>query len=62
MIRSDVEETPEEEVEEQCVEVDAAEDRPCKLGHLTPPLVAVSIPGEKISTTRLPESRLPTCG
>ena len=50
MIRFDVEETPEEEVEEQCVEVDAAKDRPCKLGELAPQLVAVGVPGENIKT------------
>ena len=48
MIRFDIEETPEEKVEEQCVEVDAAEDCPCKLGELAPQLVAVGVPGENI--------------
>ena len=44
LICSDVEETPEEKVEEQCVEVDAADDRPGKLGELAPQLVVVGVP------------------
>ena len=37
-------EPPEEEVEEQGVEVDAADDGPCELGELAPQLGVLSVP------------------
>ena len=50
VIWSDIQERPEEEVEEQRVEVDTAEDCSCKLGQLAPHLVAVGVPRSKIKS------------
>ena len=45
---SDFEEPPEEEVEEQGVEVDAADDCSCKQGQLAPQLGILCVPKSMI--------------